>query len=430
MTVTEILTNNILPFWMSRMEAPDGGFFGRIDGEGNLCPDAPRGGILNARILWTFASAYRVLGKPEYLETALKARDQILGPFWDSEFGGTYWSLRADGTPEDTKKQIYAIAFAIYGLSELYRATGDQVSLDRAIELFHAIEDHSFDHEKNGYLEAFKRDWSPIEDMRLSDKDQNDAKTMNTHLHVLEGYTSLYRVWKDETLGRQLRNMIQIFLDHICLPSGHLALFFDEDWHNTSHAFSYGHDIEASWLLAEAAEVLGDPVLMAEVDKVCSGIATASMEGWSAEGGMVYEKELLPDGAVEGAFGLASGGASGVASDGALGSVSDGALSGPSGGVTSGALDGSVDGDRHWWVQAETVVGCVWQWRRCGDIQWLDRANAELKFIEENLLCPEGEWYWSLRADGTINKTDDLAGFWKCPYHNGRMCLELLDKLS
>lgn len=364
------------------MEAPDGGFFGRIDGEGNLCPDAPRGGILNARILWTFASAYRVLGRPEYLETALKARDQILGPFWDSEFGGTYWSLRADGTPEDTKKQIYAIAFAIYGLSELYRATGDQVSLDRAIELFHVIEDHSFDHEKNGYLEAFKRDWSPIEDMRLSDKDQNDAKTMNTHLHVLEGYTSLYRVWKDETLGRQLRNMIQIFLDHICLPSGHLALFFDEDWHNTSHAFSYGHDIEASWLLAEAAEVLGDPVLMAEVDKVCSGIAVASMEGWSAEGGMVYEKDLL---------------------------------------------DGAVDGDRHWWVQAETVVGCVWQWKRSGDIAWKDRADEELKFIEANLMRPEGEWYWSLRADGTINKTDDLAGFWKCPYHNGRMCLELLD---
>lgn len=403
MTVTEILTNNILPFWMSRMEAPDGGFFGRIDGEGNLCPDAPRGGILNARILWTFASAYRVLGKPEYLETALKARDQILGPFWDSEFGGTYWSLQSDGQPEDTKKQIYAIAFAIYGLSELYRATGDQVSLDRAIELFHVIEDHSFDHEKNGYLEAFKRDWSPIEDMRLSDKDQNDAKTMNTHLHVLEGYTSLYRVWKDETLGRQLRNMIQIFLDHICLPSGHLALFFDEDWHNTSHAFSYGHDIEASWLLAEATEVLGDPVLMAEVDKVCSGIATASMEGWTPEGGMVYEKDLL---------------------------------------------DGAVDGDRHWWVQAETVVGCVWQARRCAAsadcgsasgaagaanadggsaAEWLERANAELKFIEDHLLCPEGEWYWSLRADGTINTTDDLAGFWKCPYHNGRMCLELLD---
>lgn len=384
MKALDILTKNILPFWMERMQAPDGGFHGRIDGEGNLVPDATRGGILNARILWTFASAYRVLGKPEYLETALRARDQILGPFWDSEFGGTYWSVGADGQPEDTKKQIYAIAFAIYGLSELYRATGDQLCLDKSIELFHAIEDHSFDKEKNGYLEAFKRDWSPIEDMRLSDKDQNDAKTMNTHLHILEGYTSLYRVWKDETLAAQLRNMIQIFLDHICLPSGHLALFFDEDWNNTSRAFSYGHDIEASWLLAEAAEVLGDEALMREVDEVCSKVAVAAVEGWTPAGGMVYEKEFE---------------------------------------------SGKVDGDRHWWVQAETVVGCVWQWRRSGETKWLECAKSELQYIEDQLLCPSGEWYWSRRADGSINTVDDLAGFWKCPYHNSRMCLELIDKL-
>ena len=177
---------------MNRMQAPDGGFHGRIDGCSVLHPDAPRGGVLNARILWTFAAAYRQLGKSVYLQTALRARDQILGPFWDETWGGIYWSVDAQGRPLDTKKQIYALAFAIYGLSELYRASADELSLQKAIELFRLIEEHSLDPVRGGYLEAFRRDWSPIEDMRLSDKDQNDAKTMNTHLHVLEGYTSLY----------------------------------------------------------------------------------------------------------------------------------------------------------------------------------------------------------------------------------------------
>lgn len=383
MSVSSLLTDNILSFWMNRMQAPDGGFYGRIDGCSVLHPDAPRGGVLNARILWTFAAAYRQLGKSVYLQTALRARDQILGPFWDETWGGIYWSVDAQGRPLDTKKQIYALAFAIYGLSELYRASADELSLQKAIELFRLIEEHSLDPVRGGYLEAFRRDWSPIEDMRLSDKDQNDAKTMNTHLHVLEGYTSLYRVWKDEALGRSLRALIELFLEKIVLKDGHLALFFDEEWHLNSHVISYGHDIECSWLLAEAAEVLGDEALLERVNAVCSDIASAALQGWSPLGGMIYEKDLS---------------------------------------------NGKVDGDRHWWVQAECVVGCVWQWRRSGNEKWLDCARAELQFIREHLLAPSGEWYWSLRADGSVNTIDDLAGFWKCPYHNGRMCLELLEK--
>jgi len=376
------LQNNILPYWIDMMTDPEGGFYGRRDGHGVLDREAPKGCILNSRILWTFASAYRIFGKVEYLEAAFNAKDEVVVRFYDEMNGGTYWSLDSEGRPLDTRKQIYAIAFAVYGLSELYRATGDEESLEYAVRLFQSIEDHSFDSQKNGYLEAFAQDWKPIEDMRLSDKDQNDAKTMNTHLHVLEGYTALYRVWDDEILARRLRNLIELFLDRILLPDGHLALFFDEDWNITSHVTSYGHDIECSWLLYEAASVLGDEALLERTKAVCAKVAEAALEGWTPEGGMVYERDLE---------------------------------------------DGKVDGDRHWWVQAETVVGCFYQWKQTGDEKWLERSVKEWEFIRKNLVSPDGEWFWSLREDGSVNLEDDKAGFWKCPYHNGRMCMEIIE---
>ena len=242
------LENNILPFWMNKMEDnEEGGFYGQITGEDELKPEASKGAILNARILWTFSSAYRLLKKPEYLETATRAKRYLIDRFYDPQYGGIYWELDYKGNPLDTKKQIYAIGFAIYGLSEYARATGDTEALEYAQRLFDAIEQHSFDSEQNGYVEALTRDWQPIEDMRLSDKDENEKKTMNTHLHILEPYTNLYRVWKDERLERQLRNLIEVFISRILDPqTGHLNLFFEEDWTNKYHIVSYGHDIEAS----------------------------------------------------------------------------------------------------------------------------------------------------------------------------------------
>ena len=214
--VQEVLTNNILPYWMEKMEDDvNGGFYGRITGEEILKPEADKGAILNARILWTFSAAYRVLAKDEYLETAQRAKRYLLDNFYDKEFGGVYWSLDYNAKPIDTKKQIYALGFAIYGLSEFHRATGDKEALDYAIALFEAIEKYSFDADKNGYFEAFTCEWGEIADMRLSDKDANERKTMNTHLHILEPYTNLYRVWKDERLKHQLKNLIEIFLDRI-----------------------------------------------------------------------------------------------------------------------------------------------------------------------------------------------------------------------
>ena len=323
------LVDNILPFWMLRMKDASGGFYGRMDGKGTVYRDAERGAILNARILWTFALAYRVLGREEYLESALHSFRYMTDHFIDRQYGGVYWSLNPDGGPKDTKKQFYAIAFTIYALAELYRAAGNGEALDLAKELFLCIEEHSSDREGSGYIEACTRDWGTISDMRLSDKDQNDAKTMNTHLHILEGYTNLYRVWKDENLAASLKNLIEIFLDRIISPDGHLGLFFGEDWAPHSTAVSYGHDIEASWLLCEAAEVLGDAELLARVKAVSGKVASAALEAYSPDGGMEYEYD---------------------------------------------PANGHHNFSRDWWVQAETVVGCVNQFQMTGGKVWLERA--------------------------------------------------------
>lgn len=260
------LTDNILSYWSEKMTDPCGGFYGRRDGLDRLHAEAPKGAILNARILWSFSAAYRYTHDKEYAALALRARDYIVEHFIDKEFGGVYWSVDAYGQPLDTKKQFYAIAFTIYGLSEHYRATGDVVSLDLAKELFHVIETHSRDRERGGYVEAANRDWSPIGDMRLSDKDENASKTMNTHLHILEAYTSLLRGWDNQELCDAQRELTGIFLDKILeRENNHLGLFFDDDWHREDGVISYGHDIEASWLLYEAAEVLGNPEIFSQV---------------------------------------------------------------------------------------------------------------------------------------------------------------------
>ena len=386
--VKDELVNDILPFWMNRMtDREQGGFYGRIDGNNCLHPDAPKGAILNARILWTFSAAFRLLKKPEYLETATRAKRYLLDFFYDKQYGGIFWELNADGTPSDVKKQIYALGFAIYGLSEYARATGDREALEYAVRLFEVIEKYSFDPVQNGYVEALTREWQPIQDMRLSDKDENEKKTMNTHLHILEPYANLYRVWKDERLEKQLRNLIKVFVTRILdAESGHLNLFFEEDWSNKYHIISYGHDIEASWLIHEAALALGDQGLLAEIEPVIVKIAQAADEGLNRDGSMIYENFVDKQ---------------------------------------------KVDRELHWWVQAENVVGHINLYQYFHDEDALRKALKCWQFIKENLIDGEGgEWYWSRYADGTVNRKDDKAGFWKCPYHNGRMCMEIIERFS
>jgi mannobiose 2-epimerase len=216
--------------------------------------------------------------------------------------------------------------------------------------------------------------------MRLSEKDENEKKTMNTHLHILEAYTSLYRIWPDSGLRDKLRNMVQIFTEKIVdAATGHLRLFFDEEWNSRSTLVSYGHDIEASWLLYEAASALGEEE---SIKGTALRIASAAHEGLADDGSLFYESD---------------------------------------------DAKGHFDRDRHWWVQAEAVVGFINAWEMSGDSSWLELASAVYEYIMTRLADREGgEWYWSIRADGSVNLDDDKAGFWKCPYHNSRMCLEIM----
>jgi mannobiose 2-epimerase len=380
------LCNNILPFWMTKMiDSENDGFYGRIDGKGHLHADADKGCVLNARILWTFSSAYRILKNQAYLKTAERAKDYLLDHFFDNEFGGVFWLLDHKGEVKDGKKQIYALAFVIYGLTEFYRITNDRICLSKAIDLFRLIEKYSFDEKLDGYFEAFSREWGPLGDLRLSLKDANEKKTMNTHLHVLEAYTNLYRIWKDDFLKKQLENLINVFLDKIVnRQTFNLNMFFDEDWNDKTELISYGHNIESSWLLYEAALVVGDQTIINKVKNICIRIAEVSKEGIMSDGSMIYEIFFKTD---------------------------------------------SIDSDRHWWVQAETVVGFLNAFTLSGNKEYLDISLKAWRFICDNFIDRiNGEWYWSVDNNLKPNLKDDKAGFWKCPYHDSRMCLEIIER--
>ncbi|HLO57214.1 MAG TPA: AGE family epimerase/isomerase [Bacteroidales bacterium] len=379
------LTENILPFWINKaIDKINGGFYGQIDGYGKVIPQADKGGILNARILWTFSAAYNLLEDDLYLDTARMSLDYVLNHFFDNENGGTFWKITFDGKPSDTKKQIYSQAFFIYALSEFYKASNDRTSLEKAITLFRLIEEKSFDREKNGYFEAYSREWSLLEDLRLSLKDANEKKTTNTHLHILEAYTNLYQVWKNEDLEKQLRNLVNLFLDRIIDPvSRHMLLFFDENWNSRSSLVSYGHDIEASWLIYEGARVLGDKTLVEKARSLCVELGIASLEGFQPDGSMIYEKD---------------------------------------------DDKGIHDTDRHWWPQAETVVGLLNLHSLTGDSSYAEKAVSCWNYIEKYIIDRQnGEWYWSIK-NGKPNLAEDKAGFWKCPYHNARACIEVIKR--
>ena len=347
---------------------------------------------------------------------ATRAKEYIIQYFIDPEYGGVYWSVDSKGQPLDTKKQFYAIGFAIYGLSEFARATSDREALDYALQLYECIEEHSFDPEHNGYIEACTREWGQIDDMRLSELDANYPKSQNTHLHIIKPYTNLYRCLKEfhaaescnyvpvlgsvlpfgisvpsETLCRvegSLRNLISIFTDNILNPeTHHLDLFFDMDWTREAGALeSYGHDIECSWLMHEAALVLGDPYVIDKVDPIVRMVAKASEKGLRPDGSMIHEANLDT---------------------------------------------GHVDDDLHWWVQAENVVGWFNLYQHFHDEDALDKTLRCWEYIKSQLIdWKNGEWYWSRHSDGTLNTVDDKAGFWKCPYHNSRMCLEIIERCS
>lgn len=379
--------NSILKYWSERtIDDQNGGFVGQIDFNDHLIANAEKGSVLNARILWTFSTCYTTTKNENHKKLAERAFEFLEAYFYDTKFGGLFWSINEDKTPKDTKNQIYALAFAIYGLSEYYAISKEERALEMAKNLYAKIQEHSYDPVNKGYFEAFTRDWQPIEDLRLSAKDANEKKTMNTHLHIIEGYVNLYKVWKDEKLLHDIIELLETIEKHFINPeTGHLHLFFDENWNEKPDVISYGHDIEAAWLLQQCAEISGNETLIANFKKYAIQIADATKEGLDSDGGLWYEydpekKELIAE--------------------------------------------------KHWWPQAEALIGFYNAYQLTGKEEYLDIVYKIWKFTKKHMIDHQnGEWFWGVYEDYSIMKKDK-AGFWKCPYHNGRACLELINRIK
>ena len=379
-----VLNDNILSFWSRKMVDPMGGFYGRIDGQGKLHEQADKAVILNTRILWTYSAAYQITGNPKHKLMADRAYEYIAKYFIDFKNGGVFWSVDNQGQVVSDKKQTYAQAFAIYALSEYHKINEYKRAKDFCLRIFELMEEHTYDVLNNGYLEALNAQWGKLADVRLSDKDMNADKTMNTHLHVLEAYTNLYRIWPDQKLKGRLKNLIEVMLDRFVNDQGHFNLFFTDKWELLSHEISFGHDIEGAWLLCEAAEVLGDEELIERVNQIAIKMTDAALKGLDTDGGLMNE-------------------------------------AGP---------DGITDDDKHWWPQAEALVGLINAWQITGNEEYMVQMKRVWTFIRTYIMDKDGEWHWKVNRHGDIDYQEDKAGPWKCPYHNGRAMIEIMNRLG
>ncbi len=380
---------NILKYWTDYcLDNKYGGFVGKRDHLNRQIDGASKGVVLNARILWTFSAAYNFTHNPDYLVLADRAYQYINEYFNDRQFGGLFWELNEKGEVLNNRKQIYAQGFGIYGYSEYFRASNNQQALADAISLFEYIEKYSFDPVDGGYFESFANNWSTPEDFRLSTKDANEPKSMNTHLHILESYTNLLRIWPNERLREKTAALIRIFPDKIIdHHTHHFNLFFANDWTVRSSIVSFGHDIEGAWLLYEAAKVVEDKQLIAEVsDNLAQMVDATLADGCDSDGSVFNEKDTL---------------------------------------------SGHLDDDKHWWMQAEAMVGLAYAWKTTGEDIYRNQLQKVWHFIRTSMIDRvNGEWFWRVDKDGIPVASEDKAGFWKCPYHNSRAIMEVITIIS
>ena len=381
--------DNILNWWeKNTLDEENGGFIGQIDFDMTKHPEADKALVLNTRILLTYSAAYRFFKKPEYLKLADRAYNYIVEKFYDPKNVGVYWMVDKTGKPLNTRNQIFGLAFTAAVLAEYYRATEKKEALDIAMKLFDSIEKHSLDPKYNGYLDAFSQDWAVLQDMRLSPTDKNEPKTMNTHLHILIGYACLYRVHKDERVGKALKNLIELFFDKIIdTDRGALNLFFDIDWTHKSDNDSYGHDMETSWLLWDAVNVLGDEEIIKKARPIVIKMVEHSLRcGYDKDGGLML-----------------------------------------------GGKDENVsDPNKCWWGQTEAVIALLNAYQMTKEEKYLDDALLTWDFIKKYLIdTKDGEWNGKVSKDDHKPFTDEVkAGAWKCPYHNSRMCMEVAERVD
>ena len=379
---------NILPFWIKRSpDRTNGGFYGAVMNDLSIRNDTPRSAILCTRILWTFSAAYRKFGHKDYLEIADYAYDYLMRVFRDPTYEGFYWDVNLFGQPVTDRKHHYAQAFAIYSLCEYSTASGNLESLSYAKTLYALLEKYAYEPTHRGYIEGSSRYWSTLEDMRLSDKDMNCRKSMNTMLHMMEGYTGLVKVWPNPKAISKLACMLEVFINYIIDPqNGHLRLFFDDQWHSLSNTISFGHDIECSWLLWEAAQAISDEKLSSRVFDASLNLAYAVLRDGMDRDGSVFQ-ELGP-------YGI-------------------------------------NHADKEWWSQAEAIVGFTNAYQLSGDANFMRAAEHCWAYVQEKMIDNlYGDWIKHIRPDGTPNPETPKIGPWECPYHHARMCLEMIEQLK
>lgn len=378
---------SILQYWLQyTVDETNGGFYGSVSKDNIPDATAPKGLVLNSRILWAFAAAAVHEYNQQYAAAADRAFYYIQQYFIDINYGGAYWSVDAAGEPLDTKKQVYGIAFCIYGLSEYVKLTRSNEALQLAIDLYKHIEEHARDISGEGYIEAFQRDWSVIDDLRLSDKDSNTPKTTNTHLHIIEAYANLYEVWPDEKLREDIKNLLTIF-DKFIIDKNthHLKLFFTREWQSQTRTYSFGHDIETAWLLQHCANVIQSSVYTQYFKGLAVKIAQTTLNWVDKDGALWYELDI------------------------------------------SSKL---VNRQKHWWVQAEAMVGFYNAYQLTGNKLYMQLCIRNWQFIQQYLIDTEkGEWFWGIDEKGEL-LNEPKAGFWKCPYHNVRACLQLISRVQ
>jgi mannobiose 2-epimerase len=382
------LYENIIPFWQKyTVDNEFGGFAGYVGPNLEIDKHASKGLILNARILWTFAAMYRFDNKPEYLKLAKRAYEYLNENFGDKESGGVFWMVDYLGKCADDSKKIYGQAFYIYALAEYYLATKEAGALSRANEMFELIEKYAYDKVNGGYCEVCNRNWTIATGARLSDKDMNEKKSMNNHLHVIESYTNLYRCEQNPAVGEKVLGLLDNFKNHIIdRKTSHFNHFFNDKWEVKSDSYTFGHDIEGTWLLCEAAEILKDSELKREIKNIVLKMAEVVLnEGIERDGGLLYE--------------------------GRKGKI--------------------INSDKEWWPQAEAVVGFLNAYQLSGKWEFFRAALNCWNFIDRSIVDhKKGEWFMKTSRDGTPNLTDSKVSEWKCPYHNTRMCIEAINRLK
>ena len=387
-SVRDQLFGHIMPFWCGpALDHEHGGWIAWLSND--LKPDRsqPKGLIVNSRILWAFSAVYRERPENLFQEMADRAFDWVINRFWDAQHGGAFWQLDDAGHVLDDSKKIYGQAFCIYALAEYHLAFAVPAALARARELFELIERHAHDSRHDGYIEVCRRDWTEAgPEARLSDKDMNEKKSMNNHLHLLESFTNLYRVWQEPRVEQRLRELIQLFEQRILdSRTHHLNHFFNEDWRVRSNTYTFGHDIEATWLLCEAAGVLGDDDVRKRAEAIALPMAEIVLkEGIDADGALRYE--------------------------------------GKGGNI--------IDGGKECWPQAEAVIGFLNAFQISRDEKFLKAVLRVWDFIENHLVDRvHGEWFWRIKPEGGVDATLPKVSEWKGPYHGSRMCLETLHRL-